>query len=160
MSIDGVEDGDVEHDAHDPAPIATWLSEQRVGTIRVTDVGQFVELESDSMLRILDKHPSVREAVSQLDPQARLDVALLRLGGRQLGRPISQAVGVAVRENFPAALGVGYHSRFSTDEPCFATWGSTAVTVASVALDPSVPHHLEAVRHVAARFELELHEAW
>ncbi len=158
--IEGLEEGDVEYDAGDPNPLRLWLSAQRVGTIQLDQLGDLIHLESDTMLRLLDKHPGVRAAISVLDPEQHLDVALLRLSGRKLGRPISQAVGVAVRENYPGALGVGYRSRFSTDEPCYAIWESTSVSVQTIPLDPSNAHHREAVGHVAARFELALPEGW
>ncbi len=112
------------------------------------------------MLRRLDMHPMVRAAIELLDPEGHLDVALLRLGGRKLGRPLSQAVGTAVRGGCPGALGVGYHSRLASDERCFAIWGTTLVDVKSAALDPDNPRHRDAVRAVAARFEIDLPEGW
>jgi hypothetical protein len=84
----------------------------------------------------------------------------LRLGGVRLGVPISQAVGVAVREWVPEALGIGYRSRFATNEPCWAIWETTTVDVTSVPLSPSDPQHLEAVRAVASDFEIVLPAGW
>lgn len=95
--VSGVEEGDVEWQADDVDALAEWLEAQRVGRVRVLDPGFFLEVESPTLLTQLDKHPRVRDAVSSLDAAAHLDVALLRLGGIRLGRPISQAVGVAVR---------------------------------------------------------------
>ncbi|MDA8380618.1 MAG: hypothetical protein M0020_07325, partial [Actinomycetota bacterium] len=41
----GIDPDDIEHMPEDPEPIAAWLAEQRVGTVHVLDVGDFVELE-------------------------------------------------------------------------------------------------------------------
>ena len=158
--IAGVDEGDVDWPADDTSGLADWLAVQRVGTVRVLDPGFFVDIETPALLTQLDKHPRVRDAVFRLDPAAHLDVALLRLGGIRLGRPISQAVGFAVREWIPDALGLGYRSRFATDEPCWAIWYTTRVDVDSVALSPTNPQHLEAVRTVTAAFEVTLPPQW
>ena len=121
-AVRGIDDADLEWEPDDVTAVADWLAAQRVGTIRVLDGGFFVDVETPVLLTQIDKHPLVREAVATLDSAARLDVALLRLGGVRLGRPISQAVGVAIREWIPNALGLGYRSRFATDDPCWAIW--------------------------------------
>lgn len=53
-----------------------------------------------------------------------------------------------------------YRSRFVTDEPCWAIWQSTRVEVESVPLSPTNPHHVDAVRAVAATFEISLPPNW
>jgi hypothetical protein len=159
-AVAGIEDGDVEWDRDDASGFGDWLSMQRVGTVRVKDVGTFIDVEVPAVLTQLDKHPRVRSAVAALDAAAHLDVGLLRLGGIQLGRPISQAVGVAIREWMPDGLGVGYRSRFASDEPCWAIWHTTSVDVESVPLSPGDPHHVEAVKSVAAEFEIVLPAGW
>lgn len=128
--------------------------------VRVRTAGFFVDVETPQLLTQLDKHPRVRAAVAALDPAGRLDVALLRLGGVRLGRPVSQAVGVAVREWVPAALGIGYRSRLASNEPCWAIWETTPVDVTSTPLDSSDAQHPEAVQTVAAEFEIELPPGW
>ena len=158
-TIEGVDPGDVDPPENDTRAIAVWLDAQQIGTVRVTSVGQFIDVERDELLVGLDKHPRVRAALGTLDPAARLDVAWIRLGGT-IGRPVSQAVGVAVREWIPAALGIGYRSRLATDEPCWAIWEGTTVSVTSVALDPADAIHRDAVRTVAAAYELELPTSW
>lgn len=105
-AVEGIADGDVDWSADDQEAIATWLVAQRVGTVRVLETGFYVSIEDPEVLTQLDKHPRVREALWNFDPAARLDVALIRLGGLQRGRPISQAVGTAVREWIPNALGL------------------------------------------------------
>ncbi len=158
--ISGVEPGDLEWPADDVQALADWIDVQRVGTVRVLVPGFYVDVESPALLTQLDKHPRVRDAVDKLDPAAHLDIALVRLGGIKLGRPISQAIGVAVREWISDALGVGYRSRFATDEPCWATWEGTKVAVDSVPLNPGDPQHRDGVRTVAASFELTLPVPW
>ncbi|MEX2557571.1 MAG: hypothetical protein WEB06_18310 [Actinomycetota bacterium] len=159
-AVAGVEDADIEWDRGDPSGLRDWLAVQRVGTVRVKNAGFFIDIETPAVLTQLDKHPRVRSAVAALDAAAHLDVGLLRLGGIGLGRPISQAVGVALREWIPDALGAGYRSRFAPDEPCWAIWHTTAVGVESVPLTPADPHHGEAVRSVAAEFEIVLPAGW
>ncbi len=156
----GIDEDDVEWPADDVAALAEWLEAQRVGTVRVLDPGFFVDVEAPALLTQLDKYPRVRGAVSSLDAAAHLDVALLRLGGIRLGRPISQAVGLAVREWIPDALGVGYRSRFATDEPCWAIWETTRGAVNSVPLTVDDPPHRDGVRAVAAAFEITLPVGW
>lgn len=160
VEVEGIDADDVGWPADDIGALAEWLQAQRVGTVRVLDSGYFVDVEIPALLTQLDKHPRVRDAVSALDAAAHLDVALLRLGGIRLGRPISQAVGVAVREWIPDALGVGYRSRFATDEPCWAIWEQTTVAVDSVPLSPADRQHREAVRGVAAMLEITLPSGW
>jgi len=159
QAVDGINEDDLDPQADDPAAIADWLAVQRIGTIRLVQTGEFVDVERDAALIALDKHPDVRAAVDGLDPGARLDVAYLRLGGR-IGRPVSQAVGTAVREWMPDALGIGYRSRLATDEPCWATWDSVDVAITSEPLDPSNPRHREAVRSTAAAYEIMLPPDW
>jgi hypothetical protein len=157
--VNGIDDGDVDWPPDDPTGIADWLGAQRVGTVRVLDTGIFVDIEDPEALVQLDKHPRVRAAVTQLDPAGRLDTAFVRLGGIRLGRPITQAVGVAVREWLPDALGIAYTSRLA-DEPCWAIWSTTRVAVTVVPLSPDDPLHRDAVRKVAGAFEIVLPENW
>ena len=159
QSIDGIEDGDVDWPADDVTSIADWLARQQVGTVRALDNGIFVDIEQPDVLVQLDKYPLVRAAVEELDPAGRLDISFVRLGGLRLGRPISQAVGVAIRDWMPSALGIAYTSRLA-DEPCWAIWGTTRVEITSVPLDPSDPLHREAVREVARTFEIALPDVW
>lgn len=158
--IEGLAEGDVDWEEDDTPAIAEWLDVQRVGVVIVKGSGFFVDVESSLLLPQIDKHPKVRAAVLALDPAGRLDIALLRLGGIKLGRPISQAVGVAVREWVPDALGIGYRSRLAWNDPCWAIWETTKVDVTSTPLDASDAQHREAVQTVATEFEIELPPNW
>ena len=158
-AIVGVDPDDLEPDAHDSRGVGDWLSVQRVGTVRALNVGSFIDVEAPSALVALDKHPVVRATIETLDRSSHLDIGLLRLGGR-IGRPLSQAVGLAVREWLPQVLGIGYRSRLATDEPCWAIWGTINVDVNSLPLDPDDPQHRDAVRSVAGEFEIELPNGW
>jgi hypothetical protein len=158
-SIEGIDEGDIDWPPDDVTAIADWLGAQHVGTVRVLDTGIFTDIEDPEILVQLDKHPVVRSAVAHLDPAGRLDTGLIRLGGIRLGRPITQAVGLAVRDWMPNALGIAYTSRLA-DEPCWATWATTHVDIAVVRLDPTDPLHRDAVRHVARTFEISLPDNW
>ena len=158
-SIAGVDENDVDWPPDDIAAVGEWLDQQLVGTVRVLDNGIFVDIEEPAVLVQLDKHPLVRAAIERLDPAGRLDTGLIRLGGLQLGRPVTQAVGVAVREWMPTALGIAYTSRLA-DEPCWAIWVTTTVDVTAVPLSPADPQHLAAVRHVAQALEITLPDNW
>jgi hypothetical protein len=158
-AITGIDEDDYEPHREDTEGIADWLAVQRVGTVRATSLGPFIDVERDELLVALDKHPNVRAALAALDPAARLDIAWVRLGGT-IGRPVSQAVGVAIREWIADALGIGYRSRLATDEPCWAIWDTTSVVVTSVVLDPSDPLHRNAVRTVATAYEITLPSSW
>jgi hypothetical protein len=158
-AIDGIEANDVDWDSTETSAVSEWLAKQQVGTVRVLPSGVFVDVEHDQALIALDKHPSVRAAIEPLDPSGRLDTGHVRLGGPH-GRRITQAVGTAVREWLPAALGVGYHPRLATDEACWAIWEGTQVDVLSTPLDPSNEQHRHAVNRVAALFEIGLSPTW
>ncbi len=95
----------------------------------------------------------------RLDPAGRLDAGLVRLGGIRLGRPVTQAVGLAVREWMPNALGIAYTSRLAP-EPCWAIWKTTRTDITVAPLSPSDPLHLDAVRQVAQTFEIGLPDYW
>ncbi len=157
--IDGIDDGDVDWPPDDVTAMANWLDTQQVGTVRVLDTGIFVGVEDPEVLVQLDKHPVVRAAVVRLDPAGRLDAGLVRLGGIRLGRPVTQAVGVAVREWMPNALGIAYTSRLAP-EPCWAIWEATRADITVAPLSPSDPLHLDAVRQVAQTFEIALPGNW
>lgn len=159
-AIDGIEDDDVDWPASDTGALADWPAAQHVGTVRVLDTGYYLNIEDAAVLVRLGKHPLVRAAVARLDDAAHLDVAFMRLGGLRLGRPISQAVGTAVREWLPDDLGISYFSRLATNEPCWATWSTTRVDVSREPLSPDNPLHRAAVRNVAASFEIELPDIW
>lgn len=158
-SVEGIDGGDVDWPSDDPNAVADWLERQQVGTVRVLDTGVFVDIEEPEVLVQLDKHPLVRVAVERLDPAGRLDTGLIRLGGLRLGRPISQAVGVAIRDWMPNALGIAYTSRLA-EEPCWAIWATTRADITVSRLDSSDPLHRDAVRHVARTFEITLPDQW
>lgn len=49
-AISGIETDDVDPPENDTHAIADWLDEQRVGTMRVTSVGPFIDIERDELL--------------------------------------------------------------------------------------------------------------
>jgi len=145
--------------------LGDWLAAQQVGHLRVTSPAPtLVDIEQPSLLDRLDRHPRVRAALAAsglgtpLDP-ARLDAGIIRLGG-PVGRPITQAVSRAVYEWLPGVDGVGYRSRLDPAERCWVIYDHVPVTVMVTPLDPGRTDHREAVRAVAARFEISLPPDW
>ena len=160
--VHGVETGDRDPDRADG--LRVWLSVQRVGRCRVVGAKpRLVDVDAPQSLIALDKHPLVRDALdrsglgSAVNP-AHLDTGVIRLSGR-IGRPITQAVSRAVYEWFDAH-GVGYVSRIDSSERCWALYEETDVSFDIVPLSHEVAEHRHAVSSVAARFEIELPEAW
>jgi len=166
-SIDGVDGDDPgERLFHEPtAGLHDWLGAQQVGRLRITSPAPLlIDVEVPAVLDHLDKHPRVRSALdasglgTPLDP-ARLDAGIIRLGG-PVGRPITQAVSRAVYEWVPGVDGIGYWSRLDPTQRCWAIYDHVPVTVTVTALDRTLDEHRDAIRAVAARFEIVLPADW
>lgn len=163
-SIEGIEDGDVEH--RDPSEgLLDWLDMQKVGRITLSNPDELlVDVHDPALLSSIDKHPFVRRALDEsglgtpLDP-ARLDEGIVRLGG-PVGRPITQAISAAIRDWHPEIAGVAYRSRLDDDEWCWAIWDITEIRIAIEPLVPSHRHHRRAVQHAATRLEIALPTDW
>lgn len=147
------------------AGLADRLQAQKVGQLQITSPAPLlVDIETPAILDQLDKHPRVRAALeasglgTPLDP-ARLDSAIIRLGGR-VGRPITQAVSRAVYDWLVGVDGLGYWSRLDSRERCWAIHDHVPVDVTVSPLDPNLHEHRDAVRAVAARFEILLPPGW
>jgi hypothetical protein len=123
-----------------------------------------VDVHDPDLLRELDKHPLVRAALEDsplgtpLNP-VRLDEAVVRLGG-PIGRPTTQGLSRAVRDQHPDIGGLAYRSRLDDDEWCWALWDETPVEVNVTPLTPDQRHHRRAVQHTAARLKISLPPAW
>ena len=162
-----VEGLDAESDDHlDPIDgLRDWLAVQRVGRVSLAEPGgEVVDVHDPALLRDLDKHPLIRAALDQsglgtvLSP-ARLDEGIVRLGG-PLGRPVTQAVGRAVREWLPTVAGLAYRSRLDDEEWCWALWDDTGVDVRAEPLNPAHRHHRRAVQHAAQLLEIQIPGEW
>jgi hypothetical protein len=161
--IDGVTDDEVDY--LDPVDgVRDWLAVQQLGRVSLTAPGVLLDVHDPGLLRDLDKHPLVRAALEQsglgtpLNP-ARLDEGIVRLGG-PLGRPVTQALGRAVREWLPEVAGLAYRSRLDDEEWCWAIWDDTAVEIRVEPLDPAHRHHRRAVQHAAQLLEIGLPPEW
>jgi hypothetical protein len=166
-SIEGVDDEEAGEAAYrqPTAGVAEWLAAQQIGHLTITSPApHLVDVESTDLLDDLDKHPAVRAALeasglgTPLDP-ARLDTAIIRLGG-PIGRPITQAVSRAVYEWQAGVDGIGYRSRLDPTERCWAIYDHVPVTVTVSPLSADDPAIKNAVRAVAARFEILLPTIW
>jgi hypothetical protein len=147
------------------AGVADWLRAQKVGRLQITSpMPVLVDIETPATLDQLDKHPRVRAALdasglgTPLDP-ARLDTAIIRLGG-WVGRPITQAASRAVYDWLVGVDGIGYWSRLDPRERCWAIYDHVPVDVTVGPLDPNFDEHRDAVRAIAARFEIVLPRQW
>jgi hypothetical protein len=162
-AVEGVGDDDL--DPTRDAGLLEWLSGQKVGhcVIGVADPN-IVDVDAAESLVALDKHPGVRIALDQsglgssANP-ARLDSGVVRLPG-PVGRPITQAVSRAVYEWYDGVHGLRYASRLDGTEICWGLYDSTPVTFTIEPLSLDEPDHREAVRSVAALYEVALPEEW
>jgi hypothetical protein len=162
-AVEGVTDDDVEH--LDPVDgVRDWLAVQQLGRVSLATPGVLLDVHDPGLLRDLDKHPLVRAALeasglgTPLNP-ARLDEGIVRLGG-PLGRPVTQALGRAVREWLPEVAGLAYRSRLDDEEWCWAIWDDTDVEIRVEPLDPAHRHHRRAVQHAAQLLEIGLPPDW
>lgn len=145
--------------------VAEWLEQQRVGTAIVDGSPLIVDIDRAEFLTELNKHHRVRQALdasplSAPNKPAELDFAVIRLTA-PLGRPITQAVSAAIREDYPGVGGLRYASRLDTTEECWALYEETPVIFESVApLSPADVEHAQAVRSAAGLLQVALPDAW
>lgn len=161
-----IEDVPAAADEHlDPVDgLRDWLAVQQVGRVALALRAPLLDVHDPVLLRDLDKHPLVRAALEEsglgtpLNP-ARLDEGVVRLGG-PLGRPVTQALGRAVREWLPAVAGLAYRSRLDDQEWCWALWEDTDVEVRVEPLSAAHRHHRRAVRRAAQLLEIHIPSGW
>jgi hypothetical protein len=146
--------------------LADWLPRQRVAVCRLVEpTGPLLDVNDVKLLVELDADPGVRAVLQASglgtpeDP-ARLDEGTIRLRGG-VGRSTTQAVSRALYERDPRPAGLAYRSRLDDAERCWALYGETPVRFEpSVALSAEDASHLEAVRVVAALYDLPLPAPW
>lgn len=146
--------------------LAAWLPRQRVAVCHLVEpAGLLLDVNDATLLVELDADPGVRvvlraSGLGTADDPARLDEGTIRLRGL-VGRRITQAVSRALYEREPRPAGLAYRSRLDDAERCWALYGETPVRFEPpVALTPEDASHLEAVRAVAALYDLPLPAAW
>ncbi|WP_375479371.1 RES domain-containing protein [uncultured Jatrophihabitans sp.] len=162
-AVEGVESDDERH--LDPGDgVAGWLAVQNVARVALAAGEPLIDVHDPQLLRDLDKHPLVRDALAEsglgtpLNPP-RLDEGIVRLGGPH-GRPVTQALSRAAREWLPDIAGLAYRSRLDDDEWCWAIWDTTDVRVDIEPLNPVQRHHRRAVQHAAHLLEIQTPEEW
>lgn len=162
-AVEGVSTDEDDH--LDPVDgLRHWLAVQQVGRVALAAEGQLLDVHDPGLLHDLDKHPLVRAALEEsglgtpLNP-ARLDEGIVRLGG-PLGRPVTQALGRAVREWLPDVAGLAYRSRLDDEEWCWAIWDDTRVEIRIQPLDAAHRHHRRAVQHAAQLLEIATPPEW
>lgn len=146
--------------------LADWLPRQRVAVCHLLEpAGVLLDVNDAKLLVELDGEPGVRavlraSGLGTPDDHVRLDEGTIRLSGR-VGRRITQAVSRALYEREPRPAGLAYRSRLDDAERCWALYGETPVRFEpSVPLLPEDASHLEAVRAVAALYDLPLPASW
>ncbi len=162
-AVEGVAADDVDH-LEPVEGVRDWLAVQQLGRVSLAASGVLLDVHDAGLLRDLDKHPLVRAALegsglgTPLNP-ARLDEGIVRLGGA-LGRPVTQALGRAVRDWLPEVAGLAYRSPLDDEEWCWAIWDDTQVEIRVEPLDAAHRHHRRAVRHAAQLLEIALPPEW
>jgi hypothetical protein len=158
-------DADADPAVSTDQAVADWLAEQRVGRVTlVTPQPLLVDIEAADLLVDLDTHLLVLEAIDNSPLRdgpapVHLDAALIRLG-RDVGRPITQAVSRALYELHPEVDGIAYWSRIDPSERCWAIYGHVPVDVSITDLSAENPFHRRAVQEVADLLRVPLPPAW
>ncbi|WP_415753132.1 RES family NAD+ phosphorylase [Nocardioides sp. Kera G14] len=161
--VGGIEEGD--EDPTRGVGLSEWLAGQQVGHCTLLGAKPtIIDVDAPESLVALDKHPVVRNALdrsrlgSAANP-ARLDSGVVKLAG-PIGRPITQAVSRAVFEWYDDVDGLRYASRLDGSETCWALYDKVQVAFRVEALSSEVVEHRDAVRSVAALYEIELPDPW
>ena len=92
--------------------------------------------------------------------RALLDTPAVRLSS-DLGRDLTRAASLVLRDLDPALGGIGYRSRHDDDEHCWAIYDHAPVQVSpAAALSADDEEHREALASVAALWNLLLPPPW
>ena len=166
QEVEGVENYEEPEFVHDPSlGVADWLSQQSVGALKLSAPSPVVlDIEDALLLDILDSDPIVRAALEQSglgtdsDP-VRLDAAIIRLGG-PVGRPITQAVSLALHRSTPGLDAIAYWSRLDSTQRCWAIYDHVPVEVVVTPLNPANDSHHSAIGSVAIRFGIDVPSEW
>jgi len=152
--------------------LEVYLAGRRVG--RITAAAPLVVAINDPIVQAeLDREPAVRALLDGgraraelLSEQAaashvvHLDQAVVRLGS-ELGRDITRACSLALRDrsNWPDVI--HYRSRHDDAENCWAIYDHAVVTVDQIhPLSPEDPAHRRALHSVATLWQLALPRSW
>jgi hypothetical protein len=158
-AVQGLEPGEERPDLDPERGLADWLSKQRIGTCHLSSEVTLVSVNDPALLAELDVEPRVRDALRDIG-QEELDEAVIRLGGKEAGRKVTQVVSRILWER--GIAGLAYTSRHDDSERCWAIYGTTRVHFDErmAVLDPLNPEHAAAVADVAALFRIQLPSGW
>lgn len=152
-------------------PIEDFLRGRRVGVI--TGSVRILSIDDPVLQAQLDVEPAVRalldgdEARAALAPEGiqpvrrlHLDQAAVRLSS-ELGRAITQACSLALRDRPDRPDGIHYRSRHDDAEDCWAMYDHAEIQVGAVVpLSPRLEDHRKALHDVAALWNLALPPEW
>jgi hypothetical protein len=158
-AVQGLEPGEERPDIDPERGLADWLSKQRIGRCHLASSFTLVSVNDPALLAELDLEPRVRDALRGIGLE-ELDEAVIRLGGKETGRKVTQVVSRILWEGDVA--GLAYSSRHDDNEQCWAIYGTTPVWFDEqmLRLDPENAEHAEAVADVAALFHIQLPTKW
>lgn len=169
----------VVDDAPVPGPdLAPWqaledyLAGRQVAVITSADLS-VVSINDPALQQLLDHVAAVRALLDTdaaraallpsgagQDAQVRLDGAAVRLSS-DLGRDLTQAASLVLRDLEPMLGGIGYRSRHDDDEHCWAIYDHAPVDVsAAVPLSADNEEHREVLGLVATLWDLLLPPSW
>jgi len=169
-------DDDEDPTSEPPAPrwqaLQDYLADRQVGTISgpglalvsIGDAALQAELNKATSVRALldseDGRAALLPAGAPASAQVRLDGAAVRLS-TELGRDITRAASLALRDRDTPPDGIHYLSRHDDDEDCWALYDHATVSIDAIEpLSPDDPAHQTAVRDVASLWDLALPPAW
>lgn len=173
---EGVDDNDPDSVAapeHSPwQALEDYLAPRQVARITATIVS-LVSIDDPQLQHELDREPAVRALLDSdaarsalLDATAgshalvHLDNGIIRLASA-LGRAVTQACSLALHDRPVPPDVIHYRSRHDDAADCWAIYDHTPAAVdPPEPLSPATAEHQEAVREVAALWELPLPPSW
>lgn len=148
--------------------VADFLDGRQVGLLKVDGLVA-LSINDPALQAELDREPAVRALLDSSEGQAalgggqqkaHLDEAAVRLS-TDLGRDLTRACSLAIRDRDNRPDAVHYRSRHDDTEDCWAIYDHAPVQLAhSTALDPADVDHREALVSVASLWQLALPPQW
>lgn len=148
--------------------LADFLGGRRVGVIvgpalRLVSIDDPVlqaDLDREPAVRALLDSPQARAALAPVGRRPHLDEAAVRLS-TDLGRALTQACSLALRDRPDRPDGIHYRSRHDDAEDCWALYDHADVNIGDVVpLDPGNEAQRTALHAVAKLWHLPLPPAW
>jgi len=128
--------------------------------LSIDDPALQARLDREPAVRALLDSPQGHAALAPSGGTAHLDEAAIRLA-TDLGRALTQACSLALRDRDPRPDGIHYRSRHDDAEDCWALYDHAPVQIARVVpLDPGNEQQRTALQEVAALWALPLPPEW